>query len=368
MKKLSLEQSIFLDFLRSIAALMVFFGHALTISDFKVSVIFKLYPIHSLGVVIFLILSGFLITYQFFTKEIYCFEDYFIDRFSRIYVTFIPASILMVACPVLFFPTEYIFSIRLFLMNLLMLGNTPFDQVISWLPTFPLLGSLAVVWTLTLEWWLYMFFGALFVKSRSLVGNIVKLIVFPLSLLVVFYFSITTLYSFAWFFGCIGALIFLKFKPPGKTTLLMLLAIIFYAVIYMSLGSEKPFNFFNVQFVIFSVILFMISIFCVGEFKYIRKFFIFSKKVWKYLAFISYPFYLIHLPFLFGYLYNVGLNSLFDCIMFFTIPIFITIIFSHIFEARFPAVRCMLKRTFWNLRQKRSKIVLQKHFIPKYTM
>ena len=90
--KLTKGNSIILDLIRGVSAQLVVIGHGISFFG-----IFKLvqqpnFPsIQNIAVLIFFILSGFLISYSTFRKSNYGFKQYFIDRFSRIYTAFIPS-------------------------------------------------------------------------------------------------------------------------------------------------------------------------------------------------------------------------------------------------------------------------------------
>jgi len=95
-------KSIFIDLLRLFSAKLVMAGHLWNyIYGYKQSPAAllgdaQLY-IQNLGVVIFFIISGYLIGFSLLRKQCYekgyTFGQFFIDRFCRIYVTLIPCLI-----------------------------------------------------------------------------------------------------------------------------------------------------------------------------------------------------------------------------------------------------------------------------------
>src|SRR5688572_18772079 len=97
--RMSAKTSFTLDLIRWISAQMVLFGHAFSyfpILNFQKTHSFFL--IQNVGVVIFFLLSGFLISYSTFAKMAspdYRFRSFFIDRFSRIYTGFLPCIIMV---------------------------------------------------------------------------------------------------------------------------------------------------------------------------------------------------------------------------------------------------------------------------------
>lgn len=167
-KRLTVFQSTLLDIVRIVAAWMVLLGHGFSlagITPLKNKEHF-LY-IQQAGVVIFLILSGFLTTYSLNIKNEdhkYTFKEYVKQRAIRIYSAYIPALLfilLLDGINIAFFSDSYPykegFNVFNFLGNMLMLQSTPFvsghDIVF---------GSGRPLWTLSIEWWNYMAFGFIF--------------------------------------------------------------------------------------------------------------------------------------------------------------------------------------------------------------
>ena len=96
-----------LDFIRVIAILMVVIGHGITFMGIFPFLYYPIVPwMQNVGVVLFFLLSGFLITYSLFTKRNnsnYTFKGYFADRFSRIYSAFIPVLLILVGLDYIYF-------------------------------------------------------------------------------------------------------------------------------------------------------------------------------------------------------------------------------------------------------------------------
>ena len=126
--ELSSDSSLFIHLLRSIAAQAVLVGHALSL--FKVSP-FGIRHMQNIGVLVFFILSGVLITYSTIQKknrsDKYGFKSYFMDRFVRIYSGFLPAILLVVILDMiirhLYGDSIYIYtaySLRTFIGNIFM--------------------------------------------------------------------------------------------------------------------------------------------------------------------------------------------------------------------------------------------------------
>jgi len=174
MQKINSDSSFILDAIRGISAQMVLFGHVLSIYGFY-SKGSKIPVIQNLGVLIFFILSGLLIINSILNKHAeYRFKEYFIDRFSRIYIAFVPALIFVWVIDSIF---SNLASIELFesqrsltgfLGNLLMFQNHPLNLFSSYgIQPF---GTGRPFWTVAVEWWIYMFVGfvLIYLKRKNL--------------------------------------------------------------------------------------------------------------------------------------------------------------------------------------------------------
>ena len=165
-KSLTAGQSTMLNAMRALAAFSVLLGHAL-VGVVPISWFDGRVPFQSLAVVVFFWLSGFLIAYQCLSKAEYSFGEYMIDRFSRIYVLYVPALIISYLIFVVVLgrvsPTSWDV-----VGHLLQLQHTPFSRMIEGIPPIKTFGGNSVLWTIAIEWWLYVFFGiAFFWQSMS---------------------------------------------------------------------------------------------------------------------------------------------------------------------------------------------------------
>jgi peptidoglycan/LPS O-acetylase OafA/YrhL len=160
------DTSVTLDLLRASAAQMVCIGHALNFAN-RSTITF----VPNIGVLIFFILSGFVIAHTLSTKsasEDYELTAFGIERFSRIYTAYLPAFFLIAACdyliqylgyPLLGDPTD----LKTFLGNLTMRQGLPSAWGVS---TF---GSAGHLTSVAVEFHIYFFVGAIFflLKGRS---------------------------------------------------------------------------------------------------------------------------------------------------------------------------------------------------------
>lgn len=192
--KLNQAQSAYLDFLRGLAAILVLLGHG-SILFLNGGLFYKTH-IQNGAVLVFFLLSGFLITYTVIRRyddPSYTFKEFFIDRFSRIFSAFIPAllfvtvldlytstipfdwTVFNAASSTESTPAGWMsgintgLTIQNWIGNLLMLQDFPLFQIarlagvpdnVWFVRTF---GSSTPFWTISIEWWIYMTFGMLVV-------------------------------------------------------------------------------------------------------------------------------------------------------------------------------------------------------------
>lgn len=152
------EPSAYLDLLRILAAFAVFVSH---LSWRKLTGGF-LWQLQSLGhpaVVVFFVLSGFVIQYVASTKEA-TIESYTVARFARLYSVVLPALALIFACDTFGMShnaSVYILDHETFPVERLTAAALFFNQ--SWkLHLSPLSNS--AFWSLPYEFWYYQIFAA----------------------------------------------------------------------------------------------------------------------------------------------------------------------------------------------------------------
>lgn len=160
--------SISLDLMRFLSAQLVFWGHLGSFLGGPDFLFGGRWQVQNLGVVVFFLLSGFLILR---TLPRYSgFGPYFIDRFARIYLTLIPGLLLIAAMDwAIARNGDTSFAGARGLGTLL--GNLFMLQDFTLLRALPSLditsfGSARPLWTLAVEWWLYMFVGWIFLGPR----------------------------------------------------------------------------------------------------------------------------------------------------------------------------------------------------------
>lgn len=175
--RLSKTASLLIDLLRGSAAQVVVVGHAL--SSFSVAQVSYL---PNASVAVFFVLSGIVVPYSTFQRRAehpgYSIGSYLVDRFSRIYTGLFPALIVVTALDLVnrgLFGPAYRYSdaldARTFVGNLLMLQDHPLQTALirvvadrlglplSWTHPVTSFGSAQPLWTVAIEWWIYLLFG-----------------------------------------------------------------------------------------------------------------------------------------------------------------------------------------------------------------
>ena len=144
------------------------------------------------AVLLFFVLSGLLICYSALNKlgnPAYGFRNFFVDRFSRIYSGLLPAMLIGAIIAAAIYGTNYSYFVYLssmqsppslltFGMTLGMLERFPvtfFDSLLSPfglsfpLPNVTPFGFNGILWTLAVEWWIYMVFGWFVMGALTLI-------------------------------------------------------------------------------------------------------------------------------------------------------------------------------------------------------
>lgn len=169
---------VFFDFARGVAAQAVVLGHALNIFLPGIFMVpgRRVFYMQSFAVVIFFVLSGYLITSAVLKKRSqagFTFRSYLLDRVARVIFPLVPALVLIVVVDLLVFngskrlPFINIdLSSQAIAANFLMLFNHPLLQEAAirtpwkWIDVGPV-GTGAPLWSVVAEWWIYVAFGIL---------------------------------------------------------------------------------------------------------------------------------------------------------------------------------------------------------------
>jgi len=302
--KLSEGSSVFLDFVRGVSAQLVVLGHGIYIFGVFPSMQATKFPsIQDIAVLVFFLLSGFLITYSTVRKMSnvsgYGFKHFFFDRFSRIYTAFF-FSLIVVALldftSQLIDPSVYLygasFDLQNFIGNMLMLQDYP---VFAYMPSkiVTTFGSARPFWTLAIEWWIYLFFGYLMLVIFNK-----KKVKLP-QLIVLGFFSVVPLFNLIygrgnglttyWVFGAIAYLLMsqnILDRLHRKTKWIIALLLLLLAGLRIAITMEEYEPIF--AFLLALALLFTIDIF--KNFKFSER----AIKLIRLNASFSYTLYLVH--------------------------------------------------------------------------
>ena len=316
-----------IDFLRAIAVLFVVFYHYFP----------ELIPKGYLGVDLFFVISGFLISFQIYyltEKNEFNLKDFYIRRIKRI----LPATLFTIL--IVFFIASYLFTyndfyslLKSIIYSLFFSSNFFFWMDGGYFGPNDELKPLLHFWSLSVEEQFYIIFPFLFLFLLKFIKNI-KLIIFAVTVVIILSFTLNILLiniggSNPAFFllptrvwnlglGVLAMLIFVnKKKTHSNFEALFLIFLIFIGVSYEI--PYLPTNFL----IVFSCFMFLRK-------KLPKKFIfkkIFENKYFNYLGLISFSLYLWHWPLLvfFKYYYVYELNiwiKIMSLIIMFIISVF----------------------------------------------
>jgi peptidoglycan/LPS O-acetylase OafA/YrhL len=162
------DTSVTLDLLRAIAAQMVCVGHGIAffMPPWRPS---ELPLMQNVGVLIFFVLSGLLISFTLIERSkhsSYGFGTFWLERFARIYSALVPALLFVAVLDgvVIHIFNERAFAdyytAKTFVGNLFMFES--YRGVLAKYLRTPAFGSASPLWTLAIEWHIYMFVAAVF--------------------------------------------------------------------------------------------------------------------------------------------------------------------------------------------------------------
>ena len=237
------DTSITLDLLRAVAAQMVCVGHALAFFGVGDRLKPPFAPwMQNIGVLLFFVMSGFLITATLLRNSEnpeYGFGRYFIDRFARIYSGLLPALFFVAVVDWLIAAPEIApyATLKTLLANVAMLENYRGvgENNLRW----PAFGTASPLWTLAIEWHIYMFIGAAFfiTKLRGKWPLLIPLVLFFVQ--VPFHYLIGALQadgvgyglSYLWLGGGALYLLLSRYCPPlWASSLALCCSILAYAL------------------------------------------------------------------------------------------------------------------------------------------
>lgn len=344
--KLSNTSSNFINFLRAASSQVVLVGHALGLNN----IIGKsmLYELPDFSVLVFFILSGFVISYSSQQKgTTSTFTSYMIDRFARIYITLIPALIItfFMALIYQYFLHELPYSINIkhFFSCLFMQQENPLLLKLQYsLPNqsafqfIGIFGGNIPLWSLSIEWWHYVFFGIIYyLNLEKLKLRHYILLFFSASFVLgyaIFPGRASSGLSFIWFSGVLVNYL-LEQQPniqySNKIACLFLVLTVYGYCMHSKLA------------IIFFIIYFFLSLHHYNrstDDSSINRLFVLAK--WP--SNFSYSIYIIHYPILLIFIKS-GLPSIVSCITGIVVSNLVAFLFYKVFEQHYKRLSSFLK-------------------------
>jgi peptidoglycan/LPS O-acetylase OafA/YrhL len=229
---------------------MVVIGHGISFMGLFMFLHEPNFPwIQNIAVVLFFLLSGVLITHTTLTRKKnkgYTFKNFFVDRFARIYSVYIPLLFFILVIDGI---TIYLLSgkdtydsynLRTFILNIFMLQNFPMLNYLSahFSPLSFLsylvcttFGSARINWTLSMEWWIYLFVGWFLLGAQTIknkVGYVLLLVV--LSLPPLCFCLLGYKVGIVWFGGALVTILLNAKINLGSPTVKLVLSVVFFIV------------------------------------------------------------------------------------------------------------------------------------------
>ncbi len=349
--------SFVLDAVRFLSSQGVLLGHLWYFSKIDVG---PLNGLASYCLLLFFILSGYLISTSLFgniqKSQDYSFASYFKDRFFRIYPPFVASLVFVFILDLVgflltsqpFSITQYLFN---FAINLLQLQEFPLATYINEkymieFFRFHYLGTNLPLWTIGIEWWLYMFFGVVvFQISGRMKFRVYHWPILAFLLITPFYFMLKAVFmerglTLYWFLGSLLTII------AGRTKLnfrfryvhfVGLLLVITGLTGFVVLGFLKSALLFGAGLVV------LVSAEHAQPLTFDER----IKRTGKFLAGYSYSLYLIHYPILyFSFHVFQPETKISTLILLYLIINIIAMIFARLFEHPSPK----LKKAYENYR------------------
>ncbi len=345
------SQSIWIDLIRAASAQGVLIGHLLFGTNFLSKEKYHfLFGLASYCVLIFFILSGFLICLSIINKQNYTFKLFFIDRFTRIYTAYLPSLIFIffldfISSKIVNKPFLIKLYIQEFIGNLFMMQEFPVLMLLHKLTNnnlfySPYFGTALPLWTLSVEWWLYMLFGWIILQKKH---NVI------LWWMVVVFFSIVPLYqlfigshmeagiTIYWFLGCLLPILLSTYEHVQIDNQV-------FAKITLIVGLFGfMYSFFVGAFIFMFGFFLLLKYYEQHEMKLGKGY----KEIVKTLAKFSFSLYLIHysfIEFLFSIVPKLHSLSLFNRI--FVVFVFVNLIayiFAYFTEFHYQKLRTFIK-------------------------
>jgi peptidoglycan/LPS O-acetylase OafA/YrhL len=341
---LNSNQSALIDFIRGIAAQLVLVGHLLVLFGHDPNII-----VQNLGVVVFFILSGHLITIsalRLHTESKFNVRRFLLDRFLRIYIALLPAILVCILfdfVSIRYYREFLLFdisnlNIKNFIFSIINVIGSPVDVLSFIFPYFSdvePIGSMRPLWSVAIEWWLYIFIAVVFYTIRSM--KLIAYIIFSLALILIITHisreSVSSYYViYSWltasFFTIINVKNILSRLTPK--VLVLISSVLFFSLIILVV-LEYVTTFYEYQSILLILPLYFVLITLGERFQYPKILMNFSIK----LSSFSYSLYLLHYS-LICFLLSIFETRTFEFAI--TIYIFINLfcfLFYYLFERHY---------------------------------
>ncbi len=340
--RISTSFSVVLNLVRFLCSQGVVIGHLIIFFGIK-NRFFETLP--SFCVLMFFVLSGFLISHSLvqnvFRNDKYSFGSFVKDRFFRIYPPFIAALVLVFILDLVgFHITGQFYSLKIyignFFINAAQLQEYPLATYINEhymleFFRFHYFGTDLPLWTISIEWWLYLFYGFFFYllikKQKWNVVNLIILLLFAIS--PVYYVFVgsrmekgLTLY---WF---LGVIITMQTQKKGESN-----PLIFYLNLLLLFVGMTGFIWFGYSS---SILLFFFALFFLARTSssHVTVNSV-VKKITDGLAGYSYSLYLIHYSIIYFMMSVFHFEtSISNFVFVFLIVNIIAFLFAEIFETK----------------------------------
>jgi peptidoglycan/LPS O-acetylase OafA/YrhL len=366
-KRLSPDVSIALDWIRGVSAQLVLFGHAIS---FLAMLSFLQPPripyLQNIGVILFFFISGVVIAFTIDRKD-QNFLQFIFDRATRILTVLIPALVFAAVVDRFFlWSPRYAWLIQnegplTFIGNVLFLADYPIFRFVS------RFGSIAPIWTVVLEFWIYVFFGfiALAVTVKARTSQIICFPLFALSILPV-YDGLTAGRGiglcFAWICGALYYQLILRPNrdPFPRPSLYISLACL--AGFLIAFRGPMVTYGYDTRYTLAICLTVACSLEIVRSTRFTDQYLRTSKRLSHALAKFSFSLYLVHytilqtiqvvldkLPYVAG-----GLTKAAMLVGYFALSNLVAYAFYLAFEQHYPAVRRYLRDAFASGTQKRT--------------
>lgn len=343
MLNINKAQSIYIDFIRGFSSQMVLIGHLYGFYFLNQSIY-----IQNFGVVIFFILSGHLVTLsgiKLLAENNFNFRFFMIDRFSRIYSGLIPAILI---CLILDFVNlnitnhnEILFKIENLtfftaIYSLLNIGGlpNPFEFGLIFEP----IGSMRPLWSVALEWWIYIFFAlTLLIFKNKFLSGFLFLLLSLIIIIIQISFKMADIAFFvvtAWLLSSCLVLVNINFFKSK------VLSAIFTILFLIGLTKIDVIHFYEPILMIPLIGIYFSGLYIVQNVKFNKLF----EKISKSLSSFSYSLYLTHYTIIVLLKPALKMSDMFEIILIFIICNIFALYFYRFFEIRYVKVRKFLKK------------------------